>query len=256
MEPDRGPVAFIDMEFGHVYGTHRRIVMPIEVGAVTYDPGTDSAAFSGRTFAHDLEVEIWKNMTDGLGRRTGVVTTVANTGRNIGGLPYDPHFRLNRAGWGRARTTAAASFGELARFMGDLCSRGGPVAFTFFARSMECRALDRAGFDLGPYACTDLQHEVGAALGMKNFLSLDRAARIIGFDSGSGGVRSNNYRYPVPDRYSPFIRPHRAVGDAARIFLLAREFYASRDAFLENAGAYFAACDTEEEAGTSLCPRA
>lgn len=251
MGPEKGPVAFIDMEFGHVYGTHREIVMPIEVGVVTYDPVADCAAFAGRTFAHDLEVEIWKSSTDDLGRRTGVMTAVANPGQGTGGLPYDPRFRLNRAGWREARAAASASFADLALFMDALCTRHDPAAFTFFARSMECRALDRAGFDLGPYACTDLQREVGAALGMKNFLSLDRAGCIIGFGNGAGAIRSNHYRYPVPDRYSPFLSPHRAVGDAARIFLLAREFYASRESFLEEAAAYFSVCD-----GTSACPRA
>jgi hypothetical protein len=256
MGPEEGPVAFVDMEFGHVYGTHRQIVMPIEVGVVTYDPAADRAVFSGKTFAHDLEVEIWKSSTDDLGRRTGVVTTVANPGLGTGGLPYDPRFRLDRAGWRHAREAAAASFSDLACFMGDLCSRSDPETFTFFARSMECRALDRAGFDLGPYACTDLQCEVGAALGMKQFLSLDRAGCIIGFGNGAGAIRSNHYRYPVPDCYAPLLRPHRAVGDAARIFLLAREFYASRESFLENAGAYFLACGADEGGGTSPRPRA
>lgn len=250
MDDGEGPVAFVDMEFGHVYGTHRRIMMPIEVGAVAYDRAGDRAVFAGRTFAHDLDVEIWGSSTDALGRRTGVVTTVANTGRKICGLPYNPRFRLDRAGWKRAWKAAADSFSALDRFMSDFCRQTCPAAFTFFARSMECRALDRAGFDLEPYACTDLQREIRTALGMKQSLSLDRAACIIGFGSGDGAIRSEHYRYPVPDRYCPFMRPHRAVGDAARIFLLAREFSASRETFLGNAAAYFAACEAETDMPT------
>ncbi|MDK2974849.1 MAG: hypothetical protein PWP08_1220 [Methanofollis sp.] len=84
----------------------------------------------------------------------------------------------------------------------------------------------------------------------------DHAAFIIGFGGGAGTVGSNHYRYPVPDRYSPFIRPHRAVVDAVRIFLLTREFYAGPDSFLESALAYFAACRAAGTDGTSPCPGA
>lgn len=242
MDDEEGRIACIDMEFGHVYGTHRGVVMPIEVGAVVYGRDDDVPAFAGRTFAYDIEVEVWQNRIGPLGVRTGVETSVANPGKGLDGMPYDPSHHLGGRGWQRARRVAAASFAELGDFMSDLCDEDGISRFAFFARGMESKALARAGFDLSGYRCTDLQHEIRAVLGMRDVLSLDRASCIIGFAHGRREILSRHYRYPVPDVYDGRISPHTAVGDAARIFLLAREFYAEKEEFLTAAGEYFSAC--------------
>ncbi|QYZ78881.1 hypothetical protein E2N92_05300 [Methanofollis formosanus] len=246
MNQKSGRVACVDMEFGHVYGTHRALVMPIEVGAVIYDPMTDRADFAGFTSRYDIEVEVWLNTTDALGRKTGVVTHVVNPGKRRSDLAYDPGHRLDREGWRAARRTVTASFRDLGEFMERLCLQEEVERFAFFAKNMECQALDRAGFDLAPYRCTDLQRDIRAALQMKDFLSLDRSACIIGFGTDKGAIRSNRFAYAVPDRYLPSIRPHSAVGDAARIFLLAREFYTGTERFLSEAETYLTRCEGEE----------
>ncbi|WP_342678725.1 hypothetical protein [Methanofollis sp. UBA420] len=242
MDREEGRIACIDMEFGHVYGTHRNVVMPIEVGAVVYGRDDEMPVFAGRTFAYDIEVEVWQNRIGPLGVRTGVETSVANPGKGLEGRPYDPSHRLGGRGWRRAREVAAASFTDLGDFMRDLCDEEDISRFAFFARGMETKALARAGFDLSGYRCTDLQHEVRAALGMRDVLSLDRASCIIDFAHTQGEILSRHYRYPVPEVYDGRISPHTAVGDASRIFLLAREFYAEKDGFLTAAGEYFSEC--------------
>jgi hypothetical protein len=242
MDREDGRIACVDMEFGHVYGTHRSVVMPIEVGAVVYGRDDDRPVFAGRTFAYDIEVEVWQNRTGALGVRTGVETSVANPGKGLDGMPYDPSHHLGTRGWQRARRVAAASFADLGEFMIDLCDEDGISQFAFFARGMEAKALARAGFDLSGYRCTDLQHEVRAALRMRDVLSLDRVSCIIGFTHGQREILSRHYRYPVPEVYDGRISPHTAVGDAARIFLLAREFYADKEGFLAAAGEYLTEC--------------
>jgi hypothetical protein len=243
MDSEDRCIACIDMEFGHVYGTHRRVVMPIEVGAVVYGRDDDMPVFAGRTFAYDIEVEVWQNRIGPLGVRTGVETSVANPGKGVEGMPYDPSHHLpGGREWQRVRNVAAASFADLGDFMRDLCNEEDISRFAFFARGMEAKALARAGFDLSRYGCTDLQREVRATLGMKNVLSLDRTSCIIGFAHARGEILSRHYRYPVPDVYDNRITPHTAIGDAARIFLLAREFYADKEEFLTAAGEYFSEC--------------
>lgn len=242
MDHQTGHIACIDMEFGHVYGTHRRIVMPIEVGAVVFGRDEDLPVFAGRTFAYDIDVEIWQNLTDPLGVRTGVETTVINPGKKAEDLPYDPSYCLGSTGWKGARKTAASSFAELRNFMRGFCEECEISRFAFFARGMESKALARAGFDLSGFGCIDVQHEIKAYLGMRNLLSLDRASCIIGFAHSRGEILSHHYRYPVPEVYDDCIRPHTAVGDAARIFLLAREFYTEKEDFFAAAGDYFSEC--------------
>lgn len=242
MNQKSGRVACVDMEFGHVYGTHRGLVMPIEVGAVIYDPMTDEADFAGLNMKYDIEVEVWLNTTDALGRKTGVATHVVNPGRRHADIAYNPRHRLDHEGWRAARETVAASFHDLGVFMERLCLEEEVDRFSFFAKNMECKALEMAGFDLAPYRCTDLQRDIKRALQMKDFLSLDRSACIIGFEAERGIIRSNRFSYAVPDRYLASIRPHSAVGDAARIFLLGREFYTGTERFLSEAETYLTRC--------------
>lgn len=246
MNQKSGRVACVDMEFGHVYGTHRGLVMPIEVGAVIYDPMTDEAEFAGLRSGYDIEVEVWLNTTDALGRKTGVVTRVVNSGMRHADIAYNPRHRLDRKEWRAAREIVTASFHDLREFMERICLEEEVDRFSFFAKNMECKALEMAGFDLAPYRCTDLQRDIKTALQMKDFLSLDRSACIIGFEAEKGGIRSNRFSYAVPDRYLPSIRPHSAVGDAARIFLLGREFYTGTERFLSEAESYLTRCEREE----------
>lgn len=61
--------AYIDMEFAGIYGTRQLMQIPIEIGVVLHDPGTDSLSFAGKPFSYDIDVELWKNITDDVGKR-------------------------------------------------------------------------------------------------------------------------------------------------------------------------------------------
>jgi hypothetical protein len=62
-------IAYIDMEFAGVYGTHQGMQVPIEIGVVIHQPDTDTLSFSGKAFKRTIDVELWKNFTDDVGKR-------------------------------------------------------------------------------------------------------------------------------------------------------------------------------------------
>ena len=57
------------MEFAGIYGTHQAMQIPIEVGVVIHQPDKDEISFIGKAFSRKIDVEIWKNITDDLGKR-------------------------------------------------------------------------------------------------------------------------------------------------------------------------------------------
>jgi hypothetical protein len=222
MEP--GILACIDMEFGHVYGTRPTLTMPVEIGAVLYASGEDRVEYTGICMEYDLDVEIWQNMVDGRGVKVGVSASVANPGRDEAGKPYDPRFRLAREEWRDAKREMQQAYAASGRFISSMLDRYRVSTLLFFADRMERKTFHRAQIPIRKYTTRDIQREIKASLGMDHLLSLDRAATIIGFATDGTSIASHNFRYTVPDPFRDQILPHRAVGDAARMFLLFREF--------------------------------
>lgn len=219
----QGERAYLDIEFGYVYGTCRAVVMPIEAGVVIHRPADDSVRYLGEEFRHDINVEIWKKVTDPCGRTTGVATTVANTGRGIAGMAYDHSFQVPADEVGAARETARSAFADLRLFMESVLSARDIQEIVAFSAHMERRAFRAAEVSLDGRNLVDLQRELKRRIGMKQVLSLDRLARIIDFSDRNSSIASRHFSYPVPQEYRHLLDVHRGMGDAARTFLIARE---------------------------------
>ena len=239
-----GDHACIDIEFGYVYGTSRAVIMPVEIGAVIYRPSNGHAAeFAGEQFCYDIEYEIWKKVTDECGRTVGVSTSVFNNVTGDCGKAYDHTFRLPGARMARAREVARSAFGDLYGFMENLLSSGDTPALIFFAAEMERKAFLQAGVPLLGFEVIDLQQQIKRALQMKEHLSLDRISRFIGFRTTADGIASDHFTYPVPQKFRTLLDPHRGVGDAARIFMLSREFTRNQAEFIEEMRIVIARCE-------------
>ena len=219
-----GRHVYMDIEFGYVYGTSREVMMPIEIGAVLHRPEDESLSYAAEQFRYDLDVEIWKKMTDPCGRTAGVETTVSNLSRGECGMPYDHSYRLPDDEVETAEMTAQRAFSDLRDFLESIVSRKGATAIIVFAASMERRAFRAAGFSPDGCAFVDLQREIRRRLKMKQFLSLDRLACMIGFSTDGATISSAHFQYPVPQGYLHLLGAHRGLGDAVRTFLVAREF--------------------------------
>ncbi|NLM30141.1 MAG: hypothetical protein GX216_06905 [Methanomicrobiales archaeon] len=220
----RGESAYLDIEFGYVYGTCREVMMPVEIGAVVHRPEDDTVRFVGEEFRYDVDVEIWKKVTDTCGKTIGVATTVANTGRSEYGRTYDHSFRVSGREILAAGETARSAFADLRSFMDSLLSTRDITRIVVFAAHMERKAFRTAEVSLDGCALVDLQREIRRSFGMKQPFSLDRLAHLIDFSVEGSTITSRNFRYPVPGEYRHLLALHRGMGDAARMFLLAREY--------------------------------
>ncbi|ABN56301.1 hypothetical protein Memar_0368 [Methanoculleus marisnigri JR1] len=246
---EAGRRVYLDIEFGYVYGTCRAVMMPIEIGAVLYRPEDDSVRYVGEQFCYDIDVEIWKKVTDECGKTVGVATTVANMGRGEYGMPYDHSYRSPGDGVSAAKATAKKAFADLRLFMESVVSAGDAPAIVVFAADMERRAFRTAGFSLDGCMLVDLQREIRRHFKMKQVLSLDRLARLIDFSADDSIVASTHFRYPVPREYRHLLAAHRGMGDAVRTFLLAREFQENLLHLEERIRSLMETCEGESEEG-------
>jgi len=236
---------YLDIEFGYVYGTCREVMMPIEIGAVVYRSEDDNVRYAGEQFRYDIDVEIWKKVTDPCGRTVGVSTTVANMGRGAYGGAYDHSFRIPLEGMPAAQEAAQNAISDLRFFMESVLSAEEIREVVVFAADMERRAFRAAEVPLDGRRLVDLQREIRRRFEMKQVLSLDRLARLIDFHADGSAVASTHFRYPVPEEYRNLLCAHNGMGDAVRTFLLAREFQENLPDLETRVRALMNACEAE-----------
>ena len=239
----------MDMEFGGICGTWQRMKLPVEAGVIVHDPARDGLLFYGRKFSYDMDITVWKNITDNLGRTVGKNPCSFNPAKTGVETGYVRKIRFDREGRQKAYRVSRVVHGELKEFMRSLNGRGiGTIMF--FAADYEKTALSEAQVNLSGFEVRDLQRDIKAAFSLKEVLSLDRISHIIGFSAGGDHMSSHNFRYPVPPAWRTGMNPHNALGDAARIFLADQEFHLNREELEKRIREYLALCEHQKKPGT------
>lgn len=214
--------AYIDMEFAGIRGTRQGMQIPIEIGVVLHEPVSDTISFAGRAFSHDVEVELWKNVTNHVGKRVEGYRRVFNLSRPSETLPEEK-YRLDAEGTRRARKAIAGAHADIRAFMQALNVKE-INTLVFFARRRELETFQHARVNTTGFAIRDLQSEIRHAYSLKEDVSLDRMSLVIGFALNGRTLSSTHFSYKIPDRFRYIIKPHKAIGDAARMLLVAQEF--------------------------------
>jgi hypothetical protein len=228
-------LAFIDLEYGQIYGSYRRDLIPVEIGMV-FCEDMNEPHFESRKFYFDCDLVMRKNIVDWTGKTVGLSERVANSAKNEHQKPYDPGFELdNEAARGVRKNVAYKSFGMLNRYVKEMFDERKPTRLIFYSASQDLYILKKARIDVRDFEILDLQEDVTKALEVKDKVSLDRVSRLIGFKTNWRYIRSEHFTFGVPNNCRNFVKPHKAVGDAARIFLLHREFYEKNEEFLRKA---------------------
>jgi hypothetical protein len=224
--------AYIDMEFAGIYGTHQGMQIPIEIGIVIHHPDTDELSFAGKAFSYSVDVELWKNITDDLGKRIDGHRRIFNMASRGHTKNFDRKFHLGAEGRKEARRAIAAINQEVRNFMRTL-SRGDTGTLVFFARRREMETFRDSRVTTDGFLIRDLQDEIRSHFHLKEHVSLDRAALVTHFGITKSTISSDHFSYALPEKYRYLIKPHKAIGDAARMFLVDREFRGFPEKFAE-----------------------
>lgn len=215
--------AYIDIEFAGIYGTHQSMQIPIEIGVVIYQPDSDTLSFAGTAFSRNVEVELWKNITDDVGKRIEGQRRVFNLASRGHTKLFDKKFHLGTKGQKEARRAIATVYQDLREFMQALNQKDIGI-LVFFARRREMETFRNSRVQTDGFLIRDLQDEIRSRFHLKEHVSLDRVSLVTDFGIAKTMVRSAHFTYILPEKFRYLIKPHKAIGDAARMFLADREF--------------------------------
>lgn len=225
--------AYIDMEFAGIYGTHQGMQIPIEIGVVIHQPDTDALSFAGKAFNRTIDVELWKNITDEVGKRVDGQRRVFNLASPWHSKIFDKKFHLGTEGRKDARRAIAAVYQDLHKFMQTLNQKDiGTLVFFASRREMETFRYSRVKTD--GFLIRDIQGEIRSCFHLKEHASLDRMSLVTHFGITTSTISSAHFSYILPEKFRYLIKPHKAIGDAARMFLVDREFHQYPEKFGEH----------------------
>jgi hypothetical protein len=224
--------AYIDMEFAGIYGTHQNLQIPIEIGVVIHQPDTDAISFTGKAFSRNIDVELWKNITDDVGKRIDGTRRVFNLASRGSTKIFSKKVHLDTVGRKEAHQAIAMVYQDLRGFMQSL-NQIEIDTLVFFARRREMETFQDSRVKTDGFIIRDLQEEIRSYFHLKEHVSLDRVSLVTNFMITKSSVSSDHYTYTLPEKFRYLIKPHKAIGDAARMFLVDREFHQFPEEFGE-----------------------
>ena len=224
--------AYIDMEFAGIYGTHQSLQIPIEIGVVIHQPDTDVLTFAGKAFNRNIDVELWKNITDDVGKRIEGTRRVFNLATRGHTKNFNKKVHLDAMGRKEAHQAIAGVHQDLRGFMQSL-NQVEIDTLVFFARRREMETFQDSRVQTDGFLIRDLQDEIRSDYHLKEHVSLDRMSLVTNFRITKSAVSSDHYTYTLPEKFRFLIKPHKAIGDAARMFLVDREFHQYPEKFGE-----------------------
>lgn len=227
---------FLDMEWGQIYGSYRGDFMLIEVGAVISNSRERSLILESRKFRHDINLVIRRNTIDQAGKTTGFSEWVANIGRGEYQQPFDPNYRLKRADKIAAQRLSRKVLSDLRQYIHGLFKKHQISEIVVFGGREDIKLLKKANINTCNIMIIDIQRIIQNEI--RYLFSLDKISLIIGFYSSDKIFGSDNFRYPLLERYKYLIKPHKAIGDACRIFVIYEEFLKINPEFVQRCKNY------------------
>ena len=225
--------AYIDMEFAGIYGTHQGMQIPIEIGVVIHQPDTDTLSFTGKAFNRTIDVELWKNITDDVGKRIEGQRRVFNMASPGNTKMFNKKFHLGTEDRKEARRVIAAVNQDLQKFM-QAFNRKDIGTLVFFASRREMETFQYSRVKTEGFLIRDLQEEIRSCFHLKEHVSLDRVSLVTNFRITKSTISSAHLSYALPEKFRYLIKPHKAIGDAARMFLVDSEFHRYPEEFGEH----------------------
>lgn len=234
---------FLDLEWGQVYGSYRSHFIPTEVGSVISGSEDGVPVLECRAFRHDIDLVMRKNIINQIGKTIGFSERVANIGQGEYQKPFDPKYRLNKTEKITAIRLSRKVLDELRQYLYGLFEKYQISQIVLFGGREDLNLLRTANVNLSKIKIVDIQRIIKNKI--RYLFSLDKISFIFGFYSNHKSFGSKNLQYPLPERYKYLIKPHKAIGDACRIFVIYEEFSKVEVEFLQQCRNYL---DTNQKA--------
>jgi hypothetical protein len=225
---------FLDMEFGPIYGSHRADFFPTEIGAVILE--RKDVLLESKKFSYDVDLVIRKNTINDIGKTVGFSERVANIERGEYQKIFDPSYRLEKSDKVIARKLRSQCIDELREYIHNLFKMHQVDQIVLFGAREDLKLLKMAKVNISNIQVIDIQCILEKEIDY--LFSLDKISFIIGFHAQNKYFGSKNFRYKLPLKYKNQIKPHRALGDACRIFMVCNEFYGIKSELVQQCNMY------------------
>ncbi|KAB8141291.1 hypothetical protein F8S13_19540 [Chloroflexia bacterium SDU3-3] len=231
-------IVFLDLEWGQIYGTAGREFFPTEIGMVIAHGEAGAPTFVSRKIALDIDLVIRRNRVDGAGKTIGYSESVVNLARDEHQKPFDSRFRLGKQDRQRIHTLYRAALDELRGAVNAVVAAERVQHTILFGGRNDIKLLNQARVDTIRLNISDLQRILQREVGY--VFSLDKISGVLGFRSNGAQFGTANFRYAVPREHRHIIKPHRALGDACRIFAIFQEYRRAHPYVIEQCQRYLA----------------
>lgn len=227
---------FLDLEFGPIYGSSRVDYFPTEIGAVIYDVERHKVLFESKKFSYDVYLVIRKNIINDIGKTIGFSEKVANLKRGEYQKVFDPSYRLEKYDKVIARKLRSQCLDELREYIHNLFKIHQVDQIVLFGAREDLKILKRAKVKISNIQVIDIQRIIEKDIGY--LFSLDKISFILGFYAKNKYFGTKNFHYKLPLKYKNLMKPHRALGDACRIFMVCKEFCAFKSELVQQCNMY------------------
>jgi hypothetical protein len=216
-------VAFMELKYGHIYGSTPWKKIVCDVSILIYSTETDRIRIYSKQFRGDVQIVLSSNRSDELGITTGrdfVVLDMSN-GKTY---PFNERYVLHKGLEKRKLKEAKKVQAQLKQFMVGIMKYQNIDYLVTFGGSRDITLCEQAGVRFNRLAKVDDTQRLLQKY-TKHLFSLNMISEIINFEyDESGWIKSNNCQYRIGERTQFQMKPDTATYDVARQFLSHQEF--------------------------------
>lgn len=225
-------IAFLELKYGNIYGGYPNFYAISEVAFLLFEPKTQRVYLESWKNEIDIDVVNVFSKVDSLGNTIGKVREVVNlkTGRKT---PFDEEYKLGEQDLDVSFDALRPTRRPMKFFLSRAFKKYRFRDIVTFDGKRDVFLCQKARVDFDYFNIIDLQKDITKET---NYLfSLNKLAKVVGFQADYGSLRSNNIEYRLHPIASRQITPMSAAYDAARLLMIHNEYRLHRDDFLMKA---------------------
>ncbi|MFT5168789.1 MAG: hypothetical protein ACI8P3_004034 [Saprospiraceae bacterium] len=225
-------IAFLELKYGNIYGGYPNFYAIKEVCLLYFEADTNRVFIETFNNTTDLDMVSVYSKVDELGNTKERVREVVNMRTNRS-RPYNEEYQLGEMDLDREFAKLRNTKRFLKNFFMKVLRKYQFQDMVTFDGRRDVFLCEKAGVDFRRYYIHDLQKDITKDT---NYLfSLNKLAKVIGFNFDGGYLRSNNLQYRLHPIASDQILPKSAAYDAARLLMIHQEFRTKNDDFMMKA---------------------
>ena len=218
-------IAFLDFEFGQIYGSYRRDFIVTEIGVVIYDTKLDTIKFGELIFSADINLVMRKRDPTNYKK---TIESVINYKKDKYFF-YDKKYKIPKKQKYTIRSKWNQKYADkLTNFLNNTI-RNVDAIYLFGGRE-DINILNR--YRIYPNNILDIQTQLFEIYKVK--YSLDLVVKYLGIEDffKNDSIESINYKYDLPKKSKKIFqydeknfKAHCALGDSIRLFLVYKELF-------------------------------